>query len=147
MPCLRASNKIAASIPDQCSLEKPLDPCVAEYSVTGRTRRETCGSICKALFKGEVINQARFMQWQTGTSQARQRVLLEQAWVDDQQTISNRARQRDNPGTRAIVQERCKQSPNSRAKGKSRKHGQESKHTRQGKTMITEWALSLSLGE
>ncbi len=43
-------NKIAASIPDQCSLGKPLDPCLAEYSVTGLTRREASGSICKALF-------------------------------------------------------------------------------------------------
>ncbi len=96
--------------------------------VTGRTRCETCGSIYKALFKGEVTKQARFMQWQTGTSQARQRLILGQAWVDDRRTISNRARQRDNPGTRAIVQERCKQSPKGKAKGKSRKHRQESKH-------------------
>ncbi len=61
--------------------------------------------------------QARFMQWQTGTTQARQRVILGQAWVFDRQTISNRARQRDNPGTQAIVQARCKQSPNGKAKG------------------------------
>ncbi len=61
--------------------------------------------------------QARFMQWQTGTTQARQRVILGQAWVFDRRTISNRVKQRDNPGTQAIVQVRCKQSPNSKAKG------------------------------
>ncbi len=43
---------------------------------------------------------------------ARHRVILGQAWVDDRRTISNRARQRDNPGTRAIIQTRCEQSPN-----------------------------------
>ncbi len=47
MPCLRANNSLAISIPGHCPLEKPLDPCVAEYSVTGRTRRETCRSMCK----------------------------------------------------------------------------------------------------
>ncbi len=43
-------------------------------------------------------------------------------------TISNRARQRDNPGTRAIIQMRCNQSPTGKVKGKgkSRKHGQKS---------------------
>ncbi len=41
----------------------------------------------------------------------------EQAWLDDRRTISNRARQRDNPGMLAIVRERCKQSPDGKAKG------------------------------
>ncbi len=66
MPCLRANNSLAISIPGHCPLEKPLDPCVAEYSVTGRTRHETCGSICRALFRDVVTKQAMFMQWQTG---------------------------------------------------------------------------------
>ncbi len=71
--------------------------------VTGRTRRETCGSMCKALFKD--------------MNEARQRVFLGQAWVFDRRTISNRARQSDNPGKEAVVQERCKQSLNGKAKG------------------------------
>ncbi len=37
----------------------------------------------------------------------------------------------------AIFQARCKQSPNGKAKGLSRKHGQESKHEKTGKTMTT----------
>ncbi|XP_059425965.1 uncharacterized protein LOC132160249 [Carassius carassius] len=36
-------------MPGQSSSVKPLDPCWAEYSVTERTRRETCRSICKAF--------------------------------------------------------------------------------------------------
>ncbi len=52
----------------------------------------------QALYKGVVTKQARFIQWQTGTTRARQREILGQAWVDDRQTISNRARQRVNPG-------------------------------------------------
>ncbi len=62
MPCLSASNRIAMSIPGKCSLEKPLDPCGADYSVTGttrqdKTRREACGSICRALLGGIVGNK------------------------------------------------------------------------------------------
>ncbi len=71
----------------------------------------------RLLLRDVVTKQASFMHWQTGTTQTRQRVILGQAWVFDWQTISNRARQRGNPGTRAIVQSRCKQSPNSKAKG------------------------------
>ncbi len=59
----------------------------------------------------------RVNQQQTGMARARHRVILGKAWVDDQRTISNRVRQRDNPGKRAEVQERCKQSPNGKAKG------------------------------
>ncbi len=61
-------------------------------------------------------NTGRVGQWQTGITQTRQRVILGQAWVDDRRTISNRARQRDNPGTQAIVQMRCNQSPTGKAK-------------------------------
>jgi hypothetical protein len=42
-------------IPDNGLLENPLDPLEAEYSVTGLMRRETCGSMCKALFRNMVI--------------------------------------------------------------------------------------------
>ncbi len=84
----------------------------------------------QALFKGVVTKQARFIQWQTGTTQAKQRVILGQAWITTigEQYPTGQGRQTDNPGTRAVVQESCKQSPNGKAKGKSRKHGQESKH-------------------
>ncbi len=70
MPCLSTSNRIAASIPEKCSLEKPLDPCEAEYSVTGMTRREACGSICRALLGGMAGNKhgshigKQVYQWQ-----------------------------------------------------------------------------------
>ncbi len=60
MPCLRVDSSLAMSIPGQCSSEKLLDPCVAEYSVMEPTRREVCGSIYKALFRDVVIKQARF---------------------------------------------------------------------------------------
>ncbi len=49
------------SIPDQGPLEKPLDPRVAEYSVMGLTRRETCGSIRKALLE-DMVNTGRVRQ-------------------------------------------------------------------------------------
>ncbi len=90
--------------------------------VTEPMRRED--SFASLYFRDVVKKQARFMQRQTGTIQARQRVILGQVWVDDRRTISKRARQRDNPGTQAIVQTRCKQSLIGKAKGQSRKHGQ-----------------------
>ncbi len=85
---MRASNRIAVSIPDQCWLGKPLDPCLAEYSVTGLTRRETRGSICKALLLNMVETQAGSVHgkqlWQgQNTEQS-----VKQAWVDDQRTVS-----------------------------------------------------------
>ncbi len=40
------------------------------------------------LFRDVVMKQARFRQWQTGTTQARQRVILGQAWVFNQRTES-----------------------------------------------------------
>ncbi len=56
LPCRRSSSWLNGSIPGQGSLEKPLDPRVAENSVTEPTRREACGSICKALLdRGMVI--------------------------------------------------------------------------------------------
>ncbi len=80
--------------------------------VTGRTRRDTCGSMCKALLYKGMVKTGRVKQRQAGVAWARHRVILGQAWVDDRRTISNKARQRDNPGTRAIIQARHKQSPN-----------------------------------
>ncbi len=41
---------------------------------------------------------------------ARQREILGQAWVDDQRTISNRARQRVNPGNTDRYQNTGKQA-------------------------------------
>ncbi len=49
-------------------------------------------------------NTGRVNKQQTGMAGARHRVILGQAWVDDRRTISKRARQRDNPGTQAIIQ-------------------------------------------
>ncbi len=68
------------------------------YSCYGANKTWDVQIHSQALFKGVVIKQARFIQWPTGTTQARQRVILGQAWVDDRRTISNRARQRVNPG-------------------------------------------------
>ncbi len=83
MPYLSASNRIAAPLPGKCSLEKPLDPCEAEYSVTGTTRREAWGSTCRALLEGIVGNKHE--HWQTGIySKWQDRVILGQAYVCDQ---------------------------------------------------------------
>ncbi len=54
----------------QGSLEKPLDPRVAEYSVTEPMRREASGSKCK-LFIVHSQNTSRVKQQQTGMAQAR----------------------------------------------------------------------------
>ncbi len=60
------------SIPGQYPHEKLLDPCVAEYSVVGRTRREACGSMCKILLLAMVKNTGKVNNWQTGILRARQ---------------------------------------------------------------------------
>ncbi len=53
----------AVSIPGQCSSEELLlDPCAAKYSVTGRTRREECVSMCKLLLIDMVKNTGRVEQ-------------------------------------------------------------------------------------
>ncbi len=62
----------------------------------------------------------RVKQQQTDMARARHKSNPRASMGLDRRTISNRARQRDNPGTRAVVQERCKQSLNGKAKGKSR---------------------------
>ncbi len=64
----------------------------------------------QALLKCVVTKQARFIQWQTGTTQARQRVILGQACVDDRRTTSNRVRQRVNPGNTGRYQNTRKQA-------------------------------------
>ncbi len=53
--------------------------------VTGLTRRETYGSICKLLFQN-IVDTGRVRQWQTGIARMRQRIVLKQAWVGDRQT-------------------------------------------------------------
>ncbi len=50
------------SIPGQCSSEELLDPCAAKYSVTGRTTREECVSMCKLLLIDMVKNTGRVEQ-------------------------------------------------------------------------------------
>ncbi len=87
--------------------------------------------MCKLIFIGLVTKQDRFVQWQTGTTWARQRVILGQAWVDDRRTTSNRARQRDNPGTRAGIKTR-ENRPKAR-QGKARQGKARQGKARQGK--------------
>ncbi len=86
----------AVSIPSQCSSEKLLDPCVAEYSVTGRTRRETRRLNLQALFQ-DSKTQVGSKHQQTGIAQARQRAILRQVWVLDQRTISRGLEKRGSP--------------------------------------------------
>ncbi len=91
------------SVPDQGPLEKPLDPCVAEYSVTELTRRETCGSICRLLLEDMVKTQAGSSKWQTGIPRARQKSTLVNGRGLRSANNIQRARQRDNPGNRQKV--------------------------------------------
>ncbi len=87
--------------------------------------------MCKLIFIGVVTKQDRFVQWQTGTTRARKRVILGQAWVNDRRTTSNRARQRDNPGTRAGIKTR-ENRPKAR-QGKARQGKARQGKARQGK--------------
>ncbi len=41
--------------------------------VTGPTRREACGSICRLLLEDMVKTQAGLSKWQTGIQRARQK--------------------------------------------------------------------------
>ncbi len=71
--------------------------------VMGLTRRETRGSICKTLFLNMVRTQAGSVHgkqvWQgQNTEQS-----VEQAWVDDQHTISRGLGRENNPGARAGI--------------------------------------------
>ncbi len=96
MPCLRVNSSLAVSIPGQCPLEKPLDPCVAEYSVTGRTRHETCMRHLQALFQDVVKNTGRVKtsanRYNTGKTKSN-------PWVFDQRTISRGLEKRGSPIT------------------------------------------------
>ncbi len=62
--------------------------------VTGPTRREACGSICRLLLEDMV-------KWQTGIQRARQKSTPVNG--GDLRSANNiqRARQRDNPGNKA----------------------------------------------
>ncbi len=82
-----------------------------------RRDKRRADPFARRIFRDAVTKQARCMQWQTGRTQTRRRVILGQAWVDDRRTISNGARQRDNTGTQPIVQARYKQSPERQGKG------------------------------
>ncbi len=85
-------------------------------------------------------NTGRVNKQQTGMAGARHRVILGQAWVDDRRTISKRARQRDNPGTQAIIQTGANRVRTARQRvnpGKTGKNQNTGTHKRQGKTMIT----------
>ncbi len=105
-------------------------------SVTGRMRRETCRSICKLYSKTWSKTQAWSKHQQTGITQARQRVILGQAWVFDRQTISRGLEKRGSQITWAIIQTSYNQSPNGETKGKSKKHGKETKHEKTDKARL-----------
>ncbi len=60
-------------------------------------------------------SQAGSNKQQTGIERARQKST--QINRRDRRTISKGLDRRGNPGTRAIIQSRCKQSPNGKAKG------------------------------
>ncbi len=101
--------------------------------VTGRTRRETCGSICKALLGGVVGNEhgshigKQVCIWQD-------KEILGQAWVDDRRAISNRARQRVNPGNTGRYQNTGEQARQGKARqGKARQGKARQGKARQGK--------------
>ncbi len=102
--------------------------------VTGQTRREMCRSICKLYSKTWSKTQARSKHQQTGITQARQRVILGQAWVFDRRTISRGLEERGSQNNMSNNPTRYNQSPNGETKGKSRKHGKETKHDKTEKT-------------
>ncbi len=65
---------------------------------------------------------------------ARQRIILGQAWVCDLRTISNRARQRENPGTRAGIKTLEGKARQGKARqGKARQGKARQGKARQGK--------------
>ncbi len=82
------------------TLKHILDLILRNVHVMGLTRRETYGSICKALLLN-MVTTGRVEQEQTGMAWADTRIIQGQAWVDDRRTIS-RGQGRDNkPGARA----------------------------------------------
>ncbi len=92
----------------------------------------------RLLFRDVVIQQARFRQWQTGTTQARQRVILGQAWVFDR-------RQSPESLTKGVIRkhnnspDRGKQSPNGKKIGQSENTQARifTQENRQGKTRLS----------
>ncbi len=85
------------SEPDQGPLEEPLDPSVTEFSVTGPTRREACGSICRLLLEDMVKTQAGSSKWaRQESNQVNGRGLRSANNIQ-------RARQRDDPGNKQKV--------------------------------------------
>ncbi len=69
------------------------------------------------LVKSMVMKQALVDTQQTGIGEARQRVLLGQAWVvPSANNIQQGKAKRDNPGTRAIIQAGANTIQNSKAK-------------------------------
>ncbi len=62
----------------------------------GRTRHETCGSMCKALFT-KAWSRNRQGSDNTGTSQVRQIIFLGLAWVYDRRTKPRGLDMRGNP--------------------------------------------------
>ncbi len=84
---------------DACEISRP-EIMSQSAPVMGLTRRETYGSICKALLLN-MVTTGRVEQEQTGMAWADTRIIQGQAWVDDRRTIS-RGQGRDNkPGARA----------------------------------------------
>ncbi len=58
--------------------------------VTGRTRREASGSICKAFIQGRGLKTSKVHAMANRYNTGKTRVVLGQVWVYDRRTISNR---------------------------------------------------------
>ncbi len=71
--------------------------------VTGPTRREACGSICRLLLEDMVKTQAGLSKWQTGIQRARQKSTPVNGRGLRSANNIQRARQRDNPGNKQKV--------------------------------------------
>ncbi len=83
----------------QGSLEKPLDPRVAEYSVTEPMRREASGSKCKLLLLYIVKTQAGSNNSKRVWHRQDTIVILGQVWVLDRRTISRGLDKNGSPKT------------------------------------------------
>ncbi len=89
-------------------------------------------------------NTGRVNKQQTGMAEARHRAIRRVSVGRRSANNIQRARQRDNPGERAIIQARYKQSPKGKAERIIQAHWQESNTgktiKRLGKTMTNKWA-------
>ncbi len=83
--------------------------CSGLLRLRSRWDRRRADPFARLLFRDVVTKQARFMQWKTGTTQARQSIPRASVGLRSANSIQQ-ARQRYNPGTRAIAEARCKQS-------------------------------------